>query len=158
MPPFFHPNTVKFLYIMVPYNTRHNILWATRMPNMGQSTLNWVKHLLCSPMGKMYFGRKLPMPQLILCGLWQPPFQWWQLQWLVIKFDWKLDFAKQLKITVCHQLITSYVDSTPISEVTPVTIRYISPPHHSHTSQYHGHEWMTPILFVPCQSATQFLR
>ena len=36
----------------------------------------------------------------------------------------------------------------------PVTIRYIWPPHHGHTSQYHGHEWMTHILFVPCQSAS----
>ena len=25
------------------------------------------------------------------------------------------------------------------------------------TSQYHGHEWATNILFVPCQSATPFL-
>ena len=38
---------------------------------------------------------------------------------------------------------TRYVDGTPTSEVTPVTIRYIRPPHHGHTSQYHGHEWMT---------------
>ena len=53
--------------------------------------------------------------------------------------------------------VTRYVDSTPMSEVTPVTIRYIRPPHHGHTSQYHGHEWMTHILFVPRQSATPFL-
>ena len=53
---------------------------------------------------------------------------------------------------------TRYVDGTPTSEVTPVTIRYIRPPHHGHTSQYHGHEWMTHILFVPCQSAVPFLR
>ena len=46
---------------------------------------------------------------------------------------------------------TRYVDGTPTSEVTPVTIRYIHPPHHGHTSQYHGHEWMTRILFVHCQ-------
>ena len=38
------------------------------------------------------------------------------------------------------------------------TIRYIRPPHHGHISQYHGHEWMTHILFVPCQSAAPFLR
>ena len=38
------------------------------------------------------------------------------------------------------------------------TIQYIRPPHHGHTSQYHGHEWMTHILFVPCQSAAPFLR
>ena len=38
------------------------------------------------------------------------------------------------------------------------TIRYIRPPHHGHTSQYHGHERMTHILFVPCQSAAPFLR
>ena len=40
----------------------------------------------------------------------------------------------------------------------PVTIRYIRPPHHGHTSLYHGHEWMTHIFFVPCQSAAPFLR
>ena len=45
-------------------------------------------------------------------------------------------------------LITRYVDGTPTSEVTPVTIRYIHPPHHGHTSQYDGHEWMTHILYV----------
>ena len=53
---------------------------------------------------------------------------------------------------------TRYVDGTPTSEVTPVTIQYIRSPHHGHTSQYHGHEWMTHILFVPCQSAAPFLR
>ena len=53
---------------------------------------------------------------------------------------------------------TRYVDGTPTSEVTPVTIWYIRPPHHGHNSQYHGHEWMTHILFVPCQSAAPFLR
>ena len=51
-----------------------------------------------------------------------------------------------------------YVDGTPTSEVTPVTIRYIRPPHNSHTSQYHCHEWMTHTLFVPCQLAVPFLR
>ena len=30
---------------------------------------------------------------------------------------------------------TRYVDGTPTSEVTPVTIRYIRPSHHDHTSQ-----------------------
>ena len=53
---------------------------------------------------------------------------------------------------------TRYVDGTPTSEVTPVIIWYIRPPHHGHTSQYHGLEWMTHILFVPCQSAAPFLR
>ena len=48
--------------------------------------------------------------------------------------------------------------STPTSGVTSVTIWYIRPPHHGHTSQYHVHEWMTDILFVPCQSAILFLR
>ena len=43
---------------------------------------------------------------------------------------------------------TRYVDGTPTSEITPVTIWYIRPPHHGHTSQYHGLEWMTHILFV----------
>ena len=56
------------------------------------------------------------------------------------------------------QKLTRYVDGTSTSEVTPVTIRHIRPPHHGHTSQYHGHEWMTQILFVPCQSAIPFLR
>ena len=54
--------------------------------------------------------------------------------------------------------LTRYVDGTPMSEVTPVTIWYICPPHHGHTDQYHGHEWMTQILFVPCQLATPFMR
>ena len=62
----------------------------------------------------------------------------------------------------CHMSVmtshTSYVDGTPTSEVTTVTIRYICPPHYGHTSLYHGHEWMTHILFVPCQSAIPFLR
>ena len=39
---------------------------------------------------------------------------------------------------------TRYVDGTPTSEVTPVTIRYIRPPHHDHTSQYHG--WFTSSI------------
>ena len=38
---------------------------------------------------------------------------------------------------------TRYVGGTPTSEVTPVTIRYIRPPLHGHTSQYHGHEWLS---------------
>ena len=42
---------------------------------------------------------------------------------------------------------TRYVDGTPTSEVTSVTIWYIRPPHHGQTSQYYGHEWMTHILF-----------
>ena len=41
---------------------------------------------------------------------------------------------------------TRYVDGSLTSEVTPVTIRYIRPPQHGHTSQYHGHEWMTRIF------------
>ena len=55
-------------------------------------------------------------------------------------------------------LSTRYVDGTPTSEVTLVTIRYIRPPHPGHTSQYHGHAWMTHILFIPSQSAIPFLR
>ena len=44
-------------------------------------------------------------------------------------------------------LKTRYVDGTPTSEVTPVTIWYTHPSHHgwSHKSQYHGHEWTTPV-------------
>ena len=45
-----------------------------------------------------------------------------------------------------------YVDGTPTSEVTPVTIRDICPPHHGHTSQYHGHEWMTHHCSHPFRS------
>ena len=40
----------------------------------------------------------------------------------------------------------------------PHSLASTSPQHHSHTSQYHGHEWMTHILFVACQSANTFLR
>ena len=39
--------------------------------------------------------------------------------------------------------MTRYVYGTSMFEVTPVTIWYICPPHHAHTSQYYGHEWMT---------------
>ena len=53
---------------------------------------------------------------------------------------------------------TIYVDSMPTSEVTRVTLRHIDPLYHGHTSQSHGHEWMTHILFIPCQSAIPFLR
>ena len=45
---------------------------------------------------------------------------------------------------------TRYVDGTPTSEVYLVH----PPTHHGHTI----HEWMTHILFVPCQSAAPFLR
>ena len=40
----------------------------------------------------------------------------------------------------------------------PHSLSSTSAHHHSHISQYHGHEWMTHILFVACQSATTFLR
>ena len=52
-----------------------------------------------------------------------------------------------------------YVDCTPMSEVTPVTIWYIPPPIPIPISppQWlalgHGHEWLPHIPFVPCQSA-----
>ena len=48
--------------------------------------------------------------------------------------------------------ITRLVDGMLMPEVTLVTIRYICPPHHGHTTQYHGHEWMTQILFIPFSS------
>ena len=53
---------------------------------------------------------------------------------------------------------TRYVYGTPTSESTPVTIRYIRPTHHGHTSQYDGREWMTHIVFIPYQLAVPFLR
>ena len=68
------------------------------------------------------------------------------------------DFCKNQGEITFDLKLTRYVDSTSMSEVTPVTIRYICPPHHGQTSQYHGHEWMTHILLLPCQSATPFLR
>ena len=47
---------------------------------------------------------------------------------------------------------TRYVDGTPTSEVTPVTIRYIRPRHHGQTSQYHGqlvmNGWLTSFSFI----------
>ena len=61
----------------------------------------------------------------------------------------------QNEIMELLQLIR-YVDGTPTSQVTLVTIRYYPPTHHDHTKQYHGHEWMTHILFVPCQSDVPF--
>ena len=45
----------------------------------------------------------------------------------------------------CFSFQTKYVDGTQTSEVTPVTIRYIHPPHHGHT---HCHEWSTHIHFL----------
>ena len=64
-----------------------------------------------------------------------------------------------ITITITKPItITRYVDGTPTFGVTPVNIRYIPTPHHGHTSQYHGHEWMTHILFFPCRSAVPFLR
>ena len=61
------------------------------------------------------------------------------------------------KPLICdNYTITRYVDGTPTSEITLVTIRYIHPPHHGHTNQYHGHQGMTHILFIPCQSAIPF--
>ena len=79
-----------------------------------------------------------------------------------IIFDTADDSSVKLKnslMMMCETVFkTRYVNGTPTSEVTTVTIQYIRPPHHGHTSQYHGHEWMTHILFVPCQSAIPFLR
>ena len=55
-------------------------------------------------------------------------------------------------------LLIRYVDGTPTSEVTPVTIQYIHPPHHGYPLGHsHGHEWSTHIPFVPCQSSLPFL-
>ena len=56
--------------------------------------------------------------------------------------------------SISVQTQTRYVDGTPTSEVTPVTIRHIRPPHQGHTGQHHGHEWMTQILLVLCRSTT----
>ena len=53
--------------------------------------------------------------------------------------------------------LTRYVDSTPTSEVTPDTTQYIRPPHHGHTSQYHGHEWMSHFLFIPYQFLSEWV-
>ena len=76
-------------------------------------------------------------------------------------FFFKVSLSKFFKSIIWEsgmQKKTRYADATPTSEVTPFTIRYIRPPHHGHTNQYHDHEWMTHALFVPCQSATPFLR
>ena len=54
--------------------------------------------------------------------------------------------------------ITRYVYGTPKSEVTSVIIWFIHPHLHGHISQYHGHECMTHILFISCQSTVPFLR
>ena len=54
-----------------------------------------------------------------------------------------------------HFLTTRYVDGMPTSEITPVTIQYIHPPHHGHTKV---NAWTTHIPFVPCQSALPLLR
>ena len=81
----------------------------------------------------------------------------WSIKWkhhhIQIRATSKVDETSTAQISRHHK--TRYVDGTPTSEVTPFTLRYIRPPHHG---QYHGHEWMTHILFVPCQSAAPFLR
>ena len=54
--------------------------------------------------------------------------------------------AAHLQVTT---LLTRYVDSRPMSDVTPVTIWYIHPPHHDHTKVnimvMNG--WLTSLLF-----------
>ena len=54
--------------------------------------------------------------------------------------------TKRISLTTSEWDVTRYVAGTPTSEVTLVTNRYIHPSHHGHTSQYHGHEWMTHII------------
>ena len=44
------------------------------------------------------------------------------MQWM--KVLWRID---------CNVKKTRYVDGTPTSQVTPVTIRYICSPHHGHS-------------------------
>ena len=77
-------------------------------------------------------------------------------------------------LSLCHSLTTRVAchDVMPVfrknsmlqlfeldmSEVTPVTIRHICPPHHGHISQFYGHEWITHIRFLHCQSAVPFLK
>ena len=65
---------------------------------------------------------------------------------------WLLDKSTPKKIIY----ETKYVDDMPTSEVTLVIIRYICPPLHGHTSQYHGHEWMTHILLFHVNRPSHF--
>ena len=59
-------------------------------------------------------------------------------------------------VTVIYIMITTrYIDCTPTSEVTPVTIRYFRPSHHGHTSQY---IILTHLLFISHQSDQEFPR
>ena len=78
---------------------------------------------------------------------------WWPLEFVVVSVA-----CMRVCWVFYHDMQTKYVDGTPTSEVTPGTIPYIHPPHYSHTSQYHDHEWMTHIPFIPCQAAVLFLR
>ena len=68
----------------------------------------------------------------------------------------ELSYMQYQPNNMLYMETTRYVDGTPTSEVTPVTIQYICPPHHGHTSQYLGHEWwLTSFSFhvnQPCQS------
>ena len=69
--------------------------------------------------------------------------------------SWQLSRNNSMTLTITKKLSnvskynkinnykTRYVDGPLTSEVIPVTIQYIHPPHHGHTSQNHGHEWMT---------------
>ena len=67
----------------------------------------------------------------------------WILNQLTLWFLHMEYFADQVSIDK-----TRYVDGTPTSEVTPVTIRYIRPPHHGHTSQYMAlNGWLRSFSF-----------
>ena len=53
---------------------------------------------------------------------WMKSRDFWCIEWIRLDLSW---------------MQTRYVDGTPMSEVTPVTIRYIRPSHHGQTSQYY---------------------
>ena len=96
---------------------------------------------------------------LIVCEvLWYSPDNIFMANSQDIYLSLIWDCKRLIQFSTWNNELTRYVDGMPTSEVTPVTIRYIRPPHRGHTSQYHGHEWMTRILFVHCQQAAPFLR
>ena len=63
---------------------------------------------------------------------------------------WQI-FKYHLSISKCY-LGANSNNGTLTSKVTAITTWHICPLHHGHARQYQGHECMTSIFFIPCQS------
>ena len=74
--------------------------------------------------------------------------QTWVSQFFYFNENKLSKIASMMLVNIIALLWTRYVNGTPTSKVTPVTIRYIRPPYHGHINQYHGHEWMTHMTHM----------